>query len=59
MPFDLKNVGATCWRLVSYIFKDLIGKSMEVYVDELLVKSMEDINHISHLAEAFGILRKF
>ena len=36
-----------------------MGKSMEVYVDNLLVKSKEDIDHIGHLVEAFGILRKF
>ena len=59
MPFGLKNVGLTYQRLVNYIFKDLIEKSMEVYVDNLLVKSREKVDHLGHLAEAFGILRKF
>ena len=34
MPFGLKNKGATYQRLVNMMFKDLIGKTMEVYVDE-------------------------
>ena len=39
MLFDLQNTGATYQRLVNSVFKDLIGKSMEVYVDDMLVKS--------------------
>ena len=41
------------------MFRDLIEKSIEVYVDDLLVKSKEDADHIGHLAKAFSILRKF
>ena len=39
MPFGLKNAGATYQRLVNKIFANKIGKSMEVYVDDMLVKS--------------------
>ena len=39
MPFSLKNVGATYQRMVTRIFWPLIGKSMEVYIDDMLVKS--------------------
>ena len=39
MSFSLKNAGATYQRLVNMMFKDLIGKTMEVYVDDMLVKS--------------------
>ena len=39
MPFGLKNAGATYQRLVNMMFGDLIGKTMEVYVDDMLVKS--------------------
>ena len=59
MTFGLKNAGATYQRLVNHMFRDLIGKSMEVYVDDLLVKSKEDAFHLPHLAEAFHVLRKF
>ena len=39
MPFGLKNAGATYQRLVNKVFADKISKSMEVYVDDMLVKS--------------------
>ena len=39
MPFGLKNAGATYQRLVNIMFEDLIGKTMEVYMDDMLVKS--------------------
>lgn len=38
MPFELKNVGAIYQRLVNSIFAQQIGKTMEVYVDDMLVK---------------------
>lgn len=41
MPFGLKNVGAIYQRLVNQIFAEQIGKSMEVYVDDILVKSIQ------------------
>ena len=36
MPFGLKNAGATYQRMVTRIFRPLIGKSMEVYIDDML-----------------------
>ena len=41
------------------MFRDLIGKSMEVSVDDLLVKIKEESDHLRDLAKAFGVLRKF
>ena len=58
MPFGLKNAEATYQRLVNKIFKELIGKTMEVYIDDILIKSIKAANHIAHLEEAFDILRK-
>lgn len=40
MPFGLKNSGATYQKLVNRMFAPLIGKSIEVYVDDMLVKSI-------------------
>ena len=40
MPFVLKNVGAIFQRMVDRVFKDLIGHTMEIYVDDILVKSV-------------------
>ena len=41
------------------MFKDLIGKSMEVYVDDMLVKSKIAGDHIEHLNQMFNILREY
>ena len=51
MPFGLKNVGATYQRLVTKIFQPLIGRTMEVYIDYMLVKSKEHPDHTEHLEE--------
>ncbi|CAL2278395.1 unnamed protein product [Prunus armeniaca] len=59
MPFGLKNAGATHQRLVNKIFKEQIGKTIEVYVDDMLVKAPERADHIENLAEAFSLLRKY
>ena len=59
MPFGLKNAGATYQRLVNKMFQKQIEVSMEVYVDDMLVKSVKAKLHITHLAEAFQILRNY
>lgn len=58
MPFKLKNARATKQRLVNQMFKKQIGKSMEIYVDVLLVKSKEPAQHLANLREVFTILRQ-
>ena len=57
MPFGLKNVGATYQRLVNQMFSKQIGRNMEVYVDDVLIKSKEEENHLDDLKETFGTLR--
>ena len=42
IPFGLKNAGATYQRLVNQMFTDQLGKTMEVYVDDMLTKSVID-----------------
>ncbi|KAI0502322.1 hypothetical protein KFK09_017269 [Dendrobium nobile] len=59
MPFGLKNAGATYQRLMNKVFKNLIGRTMEVYVDDMLVKSLEKSQHISDLEECFNLLRSY
>ena len=59
MPFGLKNAGATYQRLVNRIFQKQIGASMEVYIDDMLVKSTTVELHIAHLSEAFQILIEY
>jgi hypothetical protein len=59
MLFGLKNAGATYQRLVNRMFQGQIGRNMEVYVDDMLVKSIQASNHIQDLAEAFQALRLY
>ena len=59
MPFGLKNTGATYQRLVNRMLQKQIGTSMEVYIDNMLVKSTTAELHIAHLFEAFQILREY
>ncbi|KAI3465522.1 hypothetical protein Pfo_022185 [Paulownia fortunei] len=59
MPFGLKNTGATYQRLVNNMFSKLIGRNMEVYIDDMLVKSNLVSNHVSNLEECFNILRTY
>ena len=59
MPFGLKNVGATYQRLVNQMFKKQIGRNVEVYVDNMLVKSKEEEDHLDNLRETFNMLRQY
>ena len=59
MPFGLKNAGATHQRLVNKMFQKPIGASMEVCIDDMLVKSTTAELHITHMSEAFQILRAY
>ena len=59
MPFGLKNARATYQRLVTKMFKPLLGKTMEVYIDDMLVKSKERPDHDEHLQEVFELLREY
>ena len=59
MPFGLKNAGATYQRLVNRMFQKQIGTFMKVYIDDMLVKLIKAELHITHLAEAFQVLRSY
>ena len=56
MPFGLKNVEAIYQRLVTKIFRPLIGKTMGVYINDTLVKSKEHPDHMKHMQETFELL---
>ena len=59
MPFGLKNAGATYQRLVNKIFSKQIGRNMEVYVDDMLVKNKEELAHLDDLRETFATLKQY
>ena len=58
MPFGLKNAGATYQRLVNYMFRPQIGRNVKVYVDDMLVKSLDEEKHLDNLQETFDTLRR-
>lgn len=58
MPFGLKNAGATYQRLMDIVFAKQMGRNMEAYVDDMVVKTLAGDAHRLDLEEAFGELRK-
>ena len=59
MPFRLKNAEATYQRLVNGMFQKHIGATMEVYIDDMLVKSVKAKRHVDHLAKSFQVLKDY
>lgn len=59
MPFGLKNVGTTYQILVNRIFKNQIRRNVEVYMDNMLVKSLLVEQYLSDLSKTFQTLRKY
>lgn len=58
-PFGLKNAGATYQRLVTKMFQAQLDSTMEVYIDDMVVKSKRSQDHLTDLGQTFGILRQF
>ena len=57
MPFGLKNAGATYQRMMTRMFRDKIGRTVEVYIDDIVVKCKWEIQHIDDLKEEFEVLQ--
>ena len=57
MPFGLKNAGATYQRLIDNAFKNQIGRNIEDYVDDILIKSQADNAMLDDIMETFQTLR--
>ncbi|XP_028108999.1 uncharacterized protein LOC114307792 [Camellia sinensis] len=58
MLFELKNAGATFQRMVTKMFAPMLGRTMEAYIDDIVVKSKEKAQHLSDLTEMFAILKR-
>jgi hypothetical protein len=58
MPEGLKNAGSTFTRMTGTVFKPQIGKNIQAYVDDLIVKSSSRANHVSDLAETFANMKR-
>ena len=59
MPFGLKNTGPTYQRLVNKMFSKQIRRNVEVYVDDMLVKSNEESAHLDNFQETFTTLKQY
>ena len=58
MPFGLKNAGSTYQRMITKMFEPQLGKSIEVYIADIVVKSKAVFEHVRDLTNIFEILRK-
>ena len=58
MPFGLKNVGSTYQRMINRMLEPQLGKNIEVYIDDMVVKSKLESEHVNDLENIFEILRK-
>ncbi|GJR01832.1 reverse transcriptase domain-containing protein [Tanacetum coccineum] len=58
MPFGLRNAGATYQRLVDKAFHKQIGRNLEVYVDDLVIKSRTEDEIVRDMEETFQTLRE-
>nr|KYP59710.1 Retrovirus-related Pol polyprotein from transposon 17.6 [Cajanus cajan] len=59
MPFGLKNAGATYQRLMDKVLADQLGRNVEAYVDDMVVKSPSVSRHFSDLQESFDTLARY
>ena len=59
MPFGLKNAGETYQRAMNSIFHDFIETFMQIYIDDIVVKSISGKNHIGHLRQSFERMRSY
>ena len=58
MPFGLKNTGATYQRMITNMFEMILGKTIYSYIDDMVVKSKKDSDHIRDLTEVFRTLKR-
>ena len=59
MPFGLKNTGSTYPRMMTKMFEPQLGRSIEIYIDDMVVKSKIVSEHVEDLTNIFEILRKY
>ena len=59
MPFGLKNAGSTYHRMMTRMFESLLGKNMEIYIDDMVVKSKKVSEHLGDLQVVFEILKSY
>ena len=58
MSFGLKNAESTYQKMMTKMFEPQLGKNIEVYIDDMVVKSKEVPDHLNDLRNIFGTLRE-
>jgi hypothetical protein len=58
MTFGLKNAGATYQRAMNYIFHESIGKIVEIYIDDVVIKSLNHESHLNDVKKTLECTRK-
>jgi len=58
ITFDLKNVGATYQRVMNFIFHEFIGMLLEIYIDDVVVKSGDFVEYLADLRKILACTRK-
>ena len=58
MPFGLKNAGSAYQRMMTKMFEPQLGKNINVYIDNMVMKSKEIPDHVDDLRNIFGTLRE-
>lgn len=53
MPFGFKNARSTYQRMVTRMFEDKLGKNVEAYINDMVVKSKRVSEHVTDLDEVF------
>ena len=57
MPFGLKNAEAIYQRMMTRMFKNKIGRMVEVYINDMVVKSKQESRHVEDLQGTIEVLR--
>ena len=58
MLFGLKNAGSTYQKMMMRMFEPQLGKNIEIYVDDMVVKSKVVSGHLGDLSRIFDVLRR-
>ena len=58
IPFSLKNAGATYQKMITRMFEPQLGTNVEIYIDDMVIKSKLESEHVNNLGSIFEILRR-
>lgn len=59
MPFELKNVGSIYQKVVIKMLKSQFGMNIEMYINDMMIKTMQPINDFKDLQEVFRVIKEY